>query len=206
VEGVAGPETANNAAAQTSFIPLLTLGIPSNATMAVIAGALMIQGIAPGPQVMTKQPELFWGLVVSMLIGNIILVIINLPLIGIWVRLLSVPYRLLFPMIVLFCCLGIYSASNSPFEIMLLFVMTCLGYVFNKAGCESAPFVLGFVLGPLMEENFRRTMAITRGDLLVFVERPICLIVIIISIVIVAAAIISPMRRKSLAEVSDEAA
>jgi putative tricarboxylic transport membrane protein len=164
VEGLAGPEAANNAGAQTSFIPMLTLGIPSNAVMAVMIGAMMIQGIAPGPNVMVAQPNLFWGVVVGMWLGNAMLLVINLPLIGIWVQLLKVPYRLLFPAIVLICAIGGYSLSNSSFDIVLIAVFTILGYLIRKVGCEPAPLVLGFVLGPLMEENLRRAMLMSRGD------------------------------------------
>ena len=147
IEGVAAPEAANNAGAQTSFIPLLTLGIPPNPVMALMVGAMMIHGIQPGPQVMTKQPELFWGLIASMWIGNLMLLVINLPLIGIWVRLLTVPYRLLFPAILLFCCIGVYSLNNSAFEVGLTALFGLLGYFFLKTGCEGAPLLLGFVLG-----------------------------------------------------------
>jgi len=156
---VAGPESANNAGAQTSFIPLLTLGIPPNAVMAVMMGAMMIHGIAPGPEVISKQPDLFWGVIASMWIGNLMLVVLNLPLIGIWVRLLTVPYRFLFPAILIFCCIGAYSLNNSALEVAFIAVFGFLGYVFRKLDCEPAPLVLGFILGPLMEENFRRTIS-----------------------------------------------
>ena len=153
---MAAPESANNAGAQTSFIPLLTLGIPPNPVMALMIGAMMIHGIQPGPAVMTKQPDLFWGLVASMWIGNLMLLVINLPMIGMWVRLLSVPYRLLFPAILLFCCIGVYSLNNSAFEVGLTALFGLMGYFFLKTGCEGAPLLLGFVLGPMMEENLRR--------------------------------------------------
>src|ERR671912_1287977 len=164
IEGVAGPESANNAGAQTPFIPMLTLGIPPNAVMALMVGAMTIHGIIPGPQVMTKNPNLFWGMIASMWIGNLMLVIINLPLIGIWVRLLKVPYRLLFPSILLFCAIGVYSLNNSSFEVALAALFGLMGYVFYKLGCEPAPLVLGFILGPLMEENLRRALLLSRGD------------------------------------------
>lgn len=196
IEGVAGPEAANNAASQTSFIPLLTLGIPSNAVMALMAGALMIQGIVPGPQIITEQPNLFWGLIVSMLIGNVMLVIINLPLVGIWVRLLKVPYRVLFPMIVIFCAIGIYSTNNSAAVIMVLALFAFLGYLFAKLGCECAPFILGFILGPLMEENFRRSMALSRGSLEIFVSRPLC-IALLIAITLLLLVVVVPSFRKT---------
>jgi putative tricarboxylic transport membrane protein len=175
VEGVASPEAANNAAAQTSFIPMLTLGIPSNAVMALMVGAMIIQGIQPGPEVMTKKPDLFWGMIASMWIGNAMLVIINLPLIGMWVRLLTVPYRFLYPAILLFCCIGAYSLQNSTFHVLMVAIFGVVGYIFLKLGCEGAPFLLGLVLGPQMEEYFRRAMLLSRGDPMVFLQRPISL-------------------------------
>jgi TctA family transporter len=175
VEGVAAPESANNAAAQTSFIPMLTLGIPSNAVMALMVGAMIIQGIQPGPEVMTKKPDLFWGMIASMWIGNLMLVVINLPMIGIWVKLLTVPYRFLAPAILLFCCIGAYSLQNSTFHVVMVAIFGVLGYVFVRLGCEGAPFLLGLVLGPQMEEYFRRAMLLSRGDPMVFIERPISL-------------------------------
>jgi len=175
VEGVASPEAANNAAAQTSFIPMLTLGIPSNAVMALMVGAMIIQGIQPGPEVMTKKPDLFWGMIASMWIGNLMLVIINLPMIGMWVKLLTVPYRFLAPAILLFCCIGAYSLQNSTFHVLQVAMFGVLGYIFVRLGCEGAPFLLGLVLGPQMEEYFRRAMLLSRGDPMVFLERPISL-------------------------------
>jgi putative tricarboxylic transport membrane protein len=173
IEGVAGPESANNAASQASFIPLLTLGIPPNAVMALMVGAMTIHGIVPGPQVMTKQPELFWGMIASMWLGNLLLVVINLPLLAVWVSLLKVPYRLLFPCILLFCCIGIYSVNNSPFDVVMAGAFGLVGYAMVKFDFEPAPLVLGWVLGPLMEENLRRAMLISRGDPIVFLTRPI---------------------------------
>ncbi|MEK7437464.1 MAG: tripartite tricarboxylate transporter permease [Pseudomonadota bacterium] len=184
IRGVAAPESANNAGAQTSFIPLLTLGIPSNPVMALMIGAMMIQGIAPGPQVMTERPELFWGMIASMWIGNLMLVILNLPLIGMWVKLLTVPYRLLYPSILLFCCVGVYSLSNQPFDAMLMAVFGLLGYIFVKLECEPAPLILGFILGPLMEENLRRAMLLSRGDATVFFTKPISGVLLGIAIVL----------------------
>ena len=175
VEGVAAPEAANNAAAQTSFIPMLTLGIPSNAVMALMVGAMIIQGIQPVPEVMTKKPDLFWGMIASMWIGNAMLVIINLPMIGMWVKLLTVPYRFLAPAILLFCCIGAYSLQNSTFHVMQVAAFGVLGYIFVRLGCEGAPFLLGLVLGPQMEEYFRRAMLLSRGDPMIFLERPISL-------------------------------
>ncbi|MBU0589491.1 MAG: tripartite tricarboxylate transporter permease [Gammaproteobacteria bacterium] len=173
IRGVAGPESANNAGAQTSFIPLLTLGIPPNAVMALMVGAMTIHNIQPGPQVMTSNPELFWGLIASMWIGNAMLIILNLPLIGVWIKLLTVPYRYLFPAIVLFCAIGVYSTNNNTFDIWMVAIFGFIGYLFIKLGCEPAPLLLGFILGPMMEENLRRAMLLSRGDWSVFVTRPL---------------------------------
>jgi putative tricarboxylic transport membrane protein len=200
IEGVAAPESANNAAAQTSFIPLLTLGIPPNAVMALMVGAMTIHGIVPGPQVMTKQPELFWGMIASMWLGNLMLVIINLPLVGLWVSLLRVPYRLLYPSIIVFCCIGIYSINNSPADVLIAAAFGLFGYWLVKHDFEPAPLVLAFVLGPLMEENLRRAMLIARGDPSVFITRPISggLILIAVGLLVIAAL---PMMRKRREEV-----
>ena len=173
IEGVAGPEAANNAGAQTSFIPMLTLGIPANAVMALMIGAMTIKGITPGPGIMTRQPDLFWGIVVSMWIGNAMLLVINLPLIGIWIRLLKVPYQYLFPCIVLVCAIGAFSVNNSADEVGLIALFAIFGVCVRRVGCEVAPFALGFILGPLMEQNLRRAMLISRGDPMTFVESPI---------------------------------
>jgi TctA family transporter len=196
IEGVAGPESANNAGAQTSFIPLLTLGIPGNAVMALMVGAMTIHGIVPGPQVMTKQPELFWGMIASMWLGNLMLVVINLPLIGIWVSLLKVPYRFLFPAILIFCCIGVYSVNNSWFEVMLTGIFGVLGYIFTKLGCEPAPLLLGFILGPLMEENLRRALLLSRGDPAVFVERPISATLLVLSALLLLTVILPAVRKR----------
>ena len=171
IRGVAAPESANNAGAQTSFIPLLTLGIPPNAVMALMVGAMTIHNIQPGPQVMTSNPQLFWGLIVSMWVGNLMLIILNLPLIGMWIKLLSVPYRFLFPAIVLFCAVGVYSTNNNVFDIWMVAIFGFIGYAFVKLGCEPAPLLLGFILGPMMEENLRRALLLSRGDWSVFVTR-----------------------------------
>jgi TctA family transporter len=173
IEGVAAPESANNAAAQTSFIPLLTLGIPPNAVMALMVGAMTIHNIQPGPQVMTSNPALFWGLIASMWIGNFMLIILNLPMIGVWVKLLTIPYRHLYPAILVFCCIGVYSVNNTVFDIYLTAGFGILGYVFMKFKCEAPPLLLGFVLGPMMEENFRRALLLSRGDYTVFLTRPL---------------------------------
>jgi len=186
IEGVAAPESANNAAAQTSFIPLLTLGIPPNAVMALMVGAMTIHNIQPGPQVMTSNPALFWGLIASMWIGNFMLIILNLPMIGVWVKLLTIPYRHLYPAILVFCCIGVYSVNNTVFDIYLTAAFGILGYIFMKFKCEAPPLLLGFVLGPMMEENFRRALLLSRGDYTVFVTRPLsgCLLVAALLLVI----------------------
>ncbi len=173
IEGVAGPEAANNAGAQMSFIPMLTLGIPSNPVMALMIGAMIIQGIQPGPAVMTEQPALFWGLIASMWIGNVMLLVLNLPLIGLWVKMISVPYHLLYPMILVFCAIGVFSLSNNVFDVYLMVLFGGLGYVFKKLDCEPAPMLLGFILGPMMEEYLRRALLIAKGDATVLVTRPI---------------------------------
>ncbi|TXF11282.1 tripartite tricarboxylate transporter permease [Pelomicrobium methylotrophicum] len=173
IEGVAGPESANNAGAQTSFIPMLTLGIPSNPVMALMIGAMIIQGIQPGPSVVNEQPMLFWGIIVSMWIGNLMLVILNLPLIGLWVRLISVPYHLLYPAILVFCAIGVFSVNNSQYDVYLMALFALLGYVFAKLDCEPAPMLLGFILGPMMEEYLRRALLLSRGDPTIFVTRPL---------------------------------
>ncbi|MET0605236.1 MAG: tripartite tricarboxylate transporter permease [Beijerinckiaceae bacterium] len=196
IEGVAGPESANNAGAQTSFIPLLTLGIPPNAVMALMVGAMTIHGIIPGPQVMTKSPNLFWGMVASMWIGNLMLLIINLPLVGLWVKLLKVPYRLMFPAIMIFCCIGIYSINNNPVEVMLTAFFGLVGYGFYKMGFEPAPLLLGFVLGKLMEENLRRAMIISRGDMLTFVERPLSAALLAVAAILIIIALMPAMNKK----------
>jgi len=198
IEGVAGPESANNAGAQTSFIPMLTLGIPGNAVMALMIGALMIQGIAPGPQVMNEKPELFWGLIASMWVGNLMLVILNLPLIGMWIKLLSVPYRYLYPSILVFMAIGVFSLSNNAFDVLIMAIFGVLGYVCVKLECEPAPMILGFILGPLMEENMRRAMLLSRGDPFVFVSpsKPISLGFIIASVILLVIVMLPALRKK----------
>ena len=196
IEGVAAPESANNAAAQTSFIPLLTLGIPPNAVMALMVGAMTIHGIVPGPQVMTKQPELFWGLIASMWVGNLMLVVINLPLVGLWVRLLRVPYRMLFPAILIFCAIGVYSINNAPADAIMVAAFGLVGYWFVKHDFEPAPMLLGFVLGPLMEENLRRAMLIARGDPTTFVTRPISGGLLLLATLLLVLALMPMIRSK----------
>jgi putative tricarboxylic transport membrane protein len=196
IEGVAGPESANNAGAQTSFIPLLTLGIPGNAVMALMIGAMMIQGIAPGPQVMTERPQLFWGMIASMWVGNLMLVVLNLPLIGMWIKLLTVPYRILYPAILLFMCIGVFSLSNNPFDTLIMAAFGLLGYICVKLECEPAPMILGFILGPLMEENLRRAMLLSRGDPFVFFQKPISATFLVISIVLLVIIALPALRAK----------
>ena len=196
IEGVAAPEAANNAGAQTSFIPLLTLGIPSNAVMALMIGAMMIQGIAPGPQVMTEKPQLFWGMIASMWVGNLMLVVLNLPMIGMWIKLLTVPYRILFPSILVFMAIGVYSLSNNPFDVLLMMLFGLLGYIFVKLECEPAPLLLGFILGPLMEENLRRAMLLSRGDPIVFFTKPISGAFLIASILLLVILLLPNIRKK----------
>jgi putative tricarboxylic transport membrane protein len=196
IEGVAAPEAANNAGAQTSFIPLLTLGIPSNAVMALMIGAMMIQGIAPGPQVMTEKPQLFWGMIASMWVGNLMLVVLNLPMIGMWIKLLTVPYRILFPSILVFMAIGVYSLSNNPFDVLLMMLFGLLGYIFVKLECEPAPLLLGFILGPLMEENLRRAMLLSRGDPIVFFTKPISGAFLLASILLLVILLLPNIRKK----------
>jgi putative tricarboxylic transport membrane protein len=195
IEGVAGPEAANNAGAQTSFIPLLTLGIPPNAVMALMVGAMTTHGIIPGPQVMTKNPNLFWGMIASMWIGNLMLLIINLPLIGLWVRLLKVPYRLMFPAILMFCCIGIYSINSLPTDVMFIAFFGVVGYALIKFGFEPAPLLLGFVLGKLMEENLRRALIISRGELTTFIERPVSAVLLVIAAALLVIALLPSIRK-----------
>lgn len=196
IEGVAGPESANNAGAQTSFIPLLTLGIPSNPVMALMIGAMIIQGITPGPAVMTEQPALFWGIIVSMWIGNLFLVVLNLPLIGIWVKMISVPYHYLYPMILVFCCIGVFSLGNKLFDVYLLAGFGVLGYIFSKLKCEPAPLLLGFILGPMMEEYLRRALLLSRGDFSVLVTRPISATMLTIAVIALIVVFLPSIRKK----------
>ena len=195
IEGVAGPESANNAAAQTSFIPLLTLGLPGHPVMALMAGAFIIHGITPGPSVIEDEPALFWGLVVSMWIGNLMLVLLNLPLIGVWVRLLKVPYRWLFPAIVTFACIGTYSINQNVFDVYAIAVFGVLGYVLVKLGGEPAPLLLGFVLGPLLEQHMRRALIISHGDPTTFLTRPVSLALLIVAGVALVLALLPSIRR-----------
>jgi putative tricarboxylic transport membrane protein len=195
IEGVAGPESANNAGAQTAFIPLLTLGIPPNAVMALMVGAMTIHGVIPGPLVMTKSPTLFWGMIASMWIGNLMLLIINLPLIGLWVRLLKVPYRLMFTIILLFCCIGIYSINNNPADVYFTAFFGAVGYVLIKLGLEPAPMLLGFVLGRLMEEKLRQALALSSGSFMTFVERPVSAGLLLIALVIMIIAVLPAVRK-----------
>jgi TctA family transporter len=196
IRGVAAPESANNAGSQTSFIPLLTLGIPPNAVMALMVGAMTIHNIQPGPQVMTSNPELFWGLIASMWIGNLMLVVLNLPLIGVWIKLLTVPYRFLFPAIVLFCAIGVYSTNNNTFDIWMVGIFGVVGYIFAKLGAEPAPLLLGFVLGPMMEENLRRAMLLSRGDWSVFFTRPLSAGLLAAAFALLIVVLLPAVKRK----------
>jgi TctA family transporter len=195
IEGVAGPEAANNAGAQTSFIPMLTLGIPTTPVMALMVAAMMIHNIQPGPQVMTSNPTLFWGLIASMWVGNLLLVILNLPLIGIWIKLLNVPYRVLFPAILLFCCIGAYSINNNVFDVFMTIPFAILGYVFKKLDCEAAPLLLGFVLGKLMEEYLRRALTISRGDPTVFCTRPLSATLLALAVALLLLVLLPAFSR-----------
>ncbi|WP_374300823.1 tripartite tricarboxylate transporter permease [Paracoccus sp. (in: a-proteobacteria)] len=204
IEGVAGPEAANNAGAQTSFIPMLTLGIPSNPVMALMIGALIMQGIQPGPSVIQDQPVLFWGLIVSMWVGNLMLLVLNLPLIGIWVRMIAIPYGYLFPCIVAFCLIGVFSLANSTFDIWLMGLFGIAGYVLRKLDCEPAPLLLGFVLGPMLEEHLRRAMLVSRGDVTTFVTSPISAVLLLIAAVLVASVLAPAIRAKREEAFQDE--
>jgi TctA family transporter len=195
IEGVAGPESANNAAAQASFIPMLTLGIPSNAVMAMMIGGMMVHGIVPGPQIMEQKPGLFWGMIVSMWIGNLMLVVLNLPLIGIWVRMLLVPYRLLAIAILFFCCIGVYSLNNSANEVLIIAIFGLFGYVLIRLGCEPAPLLMGFLLGPMMEVYMRRAMLISRGTAWVFVTSPLSATFLLIAAVMLLFILLPNIRK-----------
>ncbi|AMS40122.1 tripartite tricarboxylate transporter permease [Aminobacter aminovorans] len=196
IEGVASPESANNAGAQTSFIPMLALGIPSNAVMALMIGAMVIQGIVPGPLVIDKHPELFWGIIVSMWVGNAMLVVLNLPLVGVWVRLLQIPYFVLFPAIVAFCVIGTYTVNNTTFDLYLLIIFAVLGYGLSKIDCEPAPLLLGFVLGPLMEEHFRRAMVLSKGDFFAFLTHPISAVLLILAALLLVFLLLPTIRAR----------
>ena len=203
IEGVAAPEAANNAGAQTSFIPMLTLGIPPIRSWHSMIGALIIQGIRPGPNVMVEQAPLFWGVVVSMWIGNLFLLLLNLPLIGLWVRLLAVPYHLLFPVILVFSAVGVLSLANAPMDVYLLALFGVLGYAFAKLGCEPAPLLLGYILGPMMEEYLRRALTLSRGDPMIFLARPISAAMLIIALLALCTLVLPSVRAtrsKALAE------
>ncbi len=204
IRGVAGPESANNAGAQTSFIPMLTLGIPPNAVMALMVGAMTIKGIQPGPQVMTSNPQLFWGLIASMWVGNAMLVILNLPLIGIWIKLLTVPYKFLFPAITLFCCIGVYTLNNNTFDVYMTAVFALVGYLFYKLSCEGAPLLLGFILGPMMEENLRRALLLSRGDWSAFVTRPLSAGLLAAAALMIVVVLLPSISKKREATFQEE--
>jgi putative tricarboxylic transport membrane protein len=206
IEGVAAPESANNAGSQTSFIPMLTLGIPSNPVMALMIGAMIIQGIQPGPSVMTEQPALFWGIIVSMWVGNVMLLILNLPLIGLWVKMIQVPYHYLYPAILVFCAIGTFSLSNNTFDVYLMAVFGLLGYMFHKFGCEPAPMMLGFILGPMMEEFLRRALLLSKGDPLVLVTRPISAVMLGVAVVLLIIVLTPTLRKKREEAFAEEGA
>jgi putative tricarboxylic transport membrane protein len=205
IRGVAGPESANNAGSQTSFIPMLTLGIPPNAVMALMVGAMTIKGIQPGPQVMTSNPELFWGLIASMWVGNAMLIVLNLPLIGIWIKLLTVPYRMLFPAILAFCCIGLYTLNNNNFDVYMAVLFGLAGYVFYKLGCEPAPLLLGLILGPMMEENLRRALLLSRGDWTAFITRPLSAGLLIAAALMIVVVALPSIRKKRAEAFQEEA-
>jgi putative tricarboxylic transport membrane protein len=196
IEGVAAPEAANNAGAQTSFIPMLTLGIPSNPVMALMIGAMIIQGIQPGPAVMTEQPALFWGIIASMWIGNFFLIVLNLPMIGLWVRMIMVPYHFLYPGILVFCAIGVFSLSNSEFDVYLMALFGLFGYICTKLSAEPAPMLLGFIIGPMMEEYLRRALLLSRSDPMVFLQRPISATMLILSAIAMAVVLLPALRKK----------
>jgi len=205
IEGVAAPESANNAGAQTSFIPLLTLGIPSNPVSALMVGAMIIHGIQPGPSVINEQPALFWGMIVSMWIGNLMLIVLNYPLIGMWVRMIMIPYQLLYPGILVFCGIGVFSLKNTEFDVYFMALFGALGYLFSKLGCEPAPMLLAFILGPLMEEYLRRAMLLSRGNPWVFVQRPISATLLVLAVLAMCSVLLpafSKTREEAFTESS----
>jgi putative tricarboxylic transport membrane protein len=205
IRGVAGPESANNAGAQTSFIPMLTLGIPPNAVMALMVGAMTIKGIQPGPQVMTSNPQLFWGLIASMWVGNLMLIVLNLPLIGIWIKLLTVPYRLLYPAILVFCAIGLYTLNNNNFDVYIGALFGVIGFLFYKLECEGAPLLLGFILGPMMEENLRRSLLLSRGDWTTFATRPLSAGLLLAAVAMVVVVTLPSIRKKRAVAFQEEA-
>ena len=204
IEGVAGPETANNAAAGAGFIPLLTLGIPPNVVMALLLGAFIVHGVQPGPLLMVQQPTLFWGVVASMYIGNVMLLVLNMPLIGLWVQLLKVPYKILFPMILLFCVIGAYSVSNQVFDIYLMLGFGILGWLMKKYGYEPAPLVLAFVLGPMLENNLRKSLILSQGDFMFFLNRPISATCLVLAVILVLSPLLPSFNRKRRELATDE--
>jgi TctA family transporter len=196
IEGVAAPEAANNAGAQTSFIPMLTLGIPSNPVMALMIGAMIIQGIQPGPAVMTEQPALFWGLIVSMWFGNLFLVVLNLPMIGLWVKMILVPYHRLYPAILMFCAIGVFSLNNNEFDIWLMALFGLFGYICAKLGAEPAPMLLGYIIGPMMEEYLRRALLLSHSDPMVFLRSPISATMLVMAAIALGIVLLPSLRKK----------
>jgi TctA family transporter len=195
IEGVAAPEAAANAAAFTHFIPMLSLGIPAGAAMALLLGAMLIQGIPPGPQLINDHPEIFWGLIASMWVGNLMLLVLNLPLIGVWIKLLETPYRFIFPTILIFCMIGVYSERNESFDILICGTVLAVGWVLESLDCSPAPLVLGMILGPILEENFRRSLLLSRGNPMVFLERPISAGFLLLTAVLVVLFTLPAMKR-----------
>jgi putative tricarboxylic transport membrane protein len=204
IEGVAGPESANNSATSGAFIPLFSLGIPANVVMALLLGAMMIHGLRPGPLMLSEHPEIFWGTVASMYVGNIMLLALNLPLIGIWVKILKIPYRTLFPLILLFCLIGAYSVGTNVFDIFVMLSFGALGYLFRKLNYEPAPLVLAFVLGPMLEQNLRQALILSDGSLSVFLTRPLSVGSLLISLFLLLSAILPPLQKKRKAVISEE--
>lgn len=204
IQGVAAPESANNAGAQTSFIPMLTLGIPSNPVMALMISALIIQGIEPGPAVITDHPELFWGIIASMWIGNLMLLVLNLPLVGLWVKLVSIPYKFLFPIVIVFACVGVFSINNTAFAVLTMAAFGVLGYLLKKLECEAAPMILGFILGPMMEGHMQRALLISDGDVSVFVREPISAGLLVVAAIALVAAVLPSVRKTRNVALVDE--
>ncbi len=199
IEGVAGPEAANNAAAGGAFIPLMTLGIPPNVVMALLLGAFIIHGLQPGPLLMTQRPDLFWGIVASMYIGNAMLLVLNMPLIGMWVQVLKLPYRILFPLILMFCIVGVFASGNAVFDVFVMVMFGVLGYLMRKFGYEPAPLVLAFVLGPMLENNLRKSLILSHGDFQIFIARPISAVCLLLAVAALAAPLLPALARRRAA-------
>jgi putative tricarboxylic transport membrane protein len=204
IEGVAGPEAANNAAAGGAFIPLMTLGIPPNVVMALLLGAFVIHGLQPGPLMMTQNPGLFWGIVASMYIGNAMLLVLNMPLIGMWVQVLKLPYRVLFPLILMFCVVGVFASGNAVFDVFVMVMFGVLGYLMRKFGYEPAPLVLAFVLGPMLENNLRKSLILSHGDFTIFVDRPISAVCLVLAVAALTAPLLPALARRRARLAADQ--